>query len=202
VAEDAKVYSEYIDLTDAEADAYYPGDDTRLISIVIRSLIPQTATVLDIGCGRGVDAYRYPPSLYWGIDISPALIRAAKRRNPQHTFTCMDARQLPWPNRYIDYAVANCVLDNSPTQEIALAIFQEARRVAKTLLVGWHTVPVLGLAEPITKRVGGHFGKQCWHSVFQKERFTPIAREEWCHGHMLWIIDNDLPFEANEPSEA
>jgi 2-polyprenyl-3-methyl-5-hydroxy-6-metoxy-1,4-benzoquinol methylase len=42
--------------------------------------------VLDIGCGVGVLASRFPPDLYYGLDIDLESIQLARRTYPRHRF--------------------------------------------------------------------------------------------------------------------
>ena len=54
-------------------------------TIELLGLSKETAvTVLDLACGQGVLARSLPETIeYWGVDLSPSLIREAKRMTPQ-----------------------------------------------------------------------------------------------------------------------
>lgn len=55
-------------------------------------LLGKPTSLLDLGCGQGVLARHLPDSVdYFGIDLSDALIRAAKKLSPKRTFLSADA---------------------------------------------------------------------------------------------------------------
>ena len=101
-------------------------------------------TVLDMGCGRGIMVKDlYSKEQYTGIDCSNELIKIAHRDNPGYHFQTYDI---------IDYighlgkdelqvGVMVSVLEHISSLEEAQDIYNEAKRVCKTLLVGWHCPP-------------------------------------------------------------
>jgi arsenite methyltransferase len=95
-------------------------------------------TVLDIGCGAGVDLVVAARSVgatgrVWGIDLTPAMARRA-----QHTLTQMgishghvavaQAEALPFASGHIDVAMSNGMLNLSPQKASS---FREIWRVLK-----------------------------------------------------------------------
>jgi SAM-dependent methyltransferase len=90
--------------------------------------------VLDIGCGTGSLSFclaRDPRiGSVCGIDLSPAYIEHAKRRNrdPRIDFEVGDACALPFPVSSFDHALSLLVLQFIPQAELAV---REMRRVTR-----------------------------------------------------------------------
>ncbi|MGH2566895.1 MAG: class I SAM-dependent methyltransferase [Bacteroidota bacterium] len=75
---------------------------------------PLPTSVLEIGCGAGyyqaVTARLLPSSLFYGIDVSQALIECAKRDYPRGVFDVGTAESLPYANGQFDMTVLGSVL--------------------------------------------------------------------------------------------
>jgi ubiquinone biosynthesis O-methyltransferase len=90
--------------------------------------------VLDIGCGDGEFALELTKrgAAVTGIDASPAMIDAAKRRAAQHnaeiTFQVATAEHLPFPAEQFDVVTAITILC---FVEDAAAVFREVARVLR-----------------------------------------------------------------------
>ena len=67
--------------------AFFHEEDLRYL----RFLIPPGSRILEIGCGTGSLLARLNPSFGVGIDLSPAMIREAKRLHPHLNFKIGDA---------------------------------------------------------------------------------------------------------------
>ncbi len=75
----------------------------------------QTKALLDLGCGPAVLAQHLPPSwTYWGIDLSPSMIKGAKSSSRQNTnFWIADAtRTLPFSKKDFDVVLLILSLQN------------------------------------------------------------------------------------------
>jgi SAM-dependent methyltransferase len=70
------------------------------------SLLPATARVLDVGCGKGGDTGKLPSSLtVTGIDNADAAVAEARRRFPDKEFLVADfCKPLPFPTASFDAA--------------------------------------------------------------------------------------------------
>ncbi|HBY59266.1 MAG TPA: methyltransferase type 11 [Solibacterales bacterium] len=89
------------------------------------------ATVLDVGCGAGLDtliAARRAGRVA-GIDFSPPmLLRAAAVRPPNAVFALAAAECMPLPDASVDVALANGIFNLNPARA---EIFAELARVLK-----------------------------------------------------------------------
>jgi len=96
-------------------------------------------TAVDVGCGLGYLGYTYWPYFgkggrYFGVDISPELIREAEdiakewSKGGEASFKVGDAYNLPFPDDFADLAMCHIVLIHLEKPELALA---EMIRMAK-----------------------------------------------------------------------
>jgi arsenite methyltransferase len=100
--------------------------------------IPKGATVLDLGCGAGLDsliaARRAGRSgRVIGIDFSDTMLERARKAAreaavPNATFEHADAEQLPLDDACIDVAIVNGIFNLNPAREF---VFSELARVLR-----------------------------------------------------------------------
>jgi malonyl-CoA O-methyltransferase len=111
--------------------------DRLLERLDIMHLAPRE--VLDAGSGTGLIAEalarRYPRARITGLDISMAMIRAARRRSPRlerwrgrRSFICADVERLPLVDACVDLIVSNLTLQWCNDVDRA---FSELRRVLR-----------------------------------------------------------------------
>ena len=91
--------------------------------LVQRIRLERVATAADIGCGPGnsteVLRERYPEARIVGVDSSPDMINAARKRLPDIAFEVEDIRE--WrPDEPLDVILANAVLQWIPDHEILI----------------------------------------------------------------------------------
>jgi SAM-dependent methyltransferase len=94
--------------------------------------------VLDLGSGRGLDAFRAaervgPGGRVIGVDMTPEMVcragaDAARLGLPQVEFLLGEIEALPLPEASVDVVISNCVLNLVPDKERA---FREAFRVLR-----------------------------------------------------------------------
>jgi SAM-dependent methyltransferase len=75
-----------------------------LVRGICRSLVPPGARVLEVGCGRGDLLAALRPRRGVGIDVSPGMIAAARRRHPHLRFECAAGEDFRTDERF-DYIV-------------------------------------------------------------------------------------------------
>lgn len=102
------------------------------------------SSLLDLGCGAGllIDYLRENQILdsfnYYGVDISPKMVKAAEDLHPKNTFEVRDIITNPFPDNQFDYVVMNGVLTEKQNmtqaeminfaQEILLSAFKSCRK--------------------------------------------------------------------------
>lgn len=173
---------EYLSITDEQAPLYCAGSEAQRVRDVIASKVG-TRTVLDIGCGPGIDAARYAKENYCGLDVSPALVRAAQRRNPGYRFLCgtaaelretierlfVVAKQADVHFRRSRCAILKSVLEHTENVAAAVALIDDALALAdECVFVAWHTPPA---AEEVLRQVTGHFGKLVHQNTYALSAF-------------------------------
>nr|NLI51468.1 arsenite methyltransferase [Propionibacterium sp.] len=95
-------------------------------------------TVLDLGCGAGVDAFLAaravgPQGRVIGVDTTPAMIGRARANADSGGYTNVDFRlgeieNLPVADSTVDVIISNCVINLSPDKA---AVFRDAFRVLR-----------------------------------------------------------------------
>ncbi len=88
--------------------AYY-----RNIERLVRFVVPEGASVLEVGCGLGDLLAACKPSAGLGVDLSPRLVDLARARHPELAFAVADAETLEAPElsgRTFDYVILSEVL--------------------------------------------------------------------------------------------
>ena len=110
----------------------------RVSNVAIFAEIPQGATVLDLGCGAGLDsliaARRVGPGgRVTGVDFSEAMLARARRAVTEAGFVNVgfyqaDAENLPIRSGSIDVALVNGIFNLNPARQ---AIFRELARVLR-----------------------------------------------------------------------
>jgi len=72
------------------------------LAAITRSLIPRGRRVLEIGCGRGDLLASLEPSQGVGVDVSPGMLEAARRRHPELELHCVAGEELDL-EQFFDY---------------------------------------------------------------------------------------------------
>ncbi len=94
--------------------------------------------VLDLGSGGGIDCFLAakkvgPEGCVIGLDMTPDMIKLARRNAKKLGFTNVDFRygemeDMPFPDGSVDVIISNCVINLSPDKD---AVFREAYRVLR-----------------------------------------------------------------------
>lgn len=95
-------------------------------------LLPQTASMLDLGCGPAWELARLrrPGLIQTGFDLSDELLAIAKRNNPDATFVQGDMRKLPFADGSFDGVFAKASLLHIEKRDIP-TVLSEIHRVLK-----------------------------------------------------------------------
>lgn len=79
-------------------------------------------SVLDLGCGPGINRNIFGEVQYFGVDISPAYIEIAQKQFADNFFVGDITTDLPLPTEFFDLILVNSVLHHLDENQIALAL--------------------------------------------------------------------------------
>lgn len=189
-----KNYEEFTLLTVEEAKVYCKNSEKQLVRQTIADLVNKepSKTVLEIGCGNGIDASKYDSECYTGIDISKSLTKVARENHPNHVFLTGNAidylKTFKFIDRKFDFIFAKAILEHLPSEEIALELFELMNEVGKTVLVAWHMKP---RNKTKIMRVKGHFDKMVYQNYYNAKKFQMpnlnITKKD-VENYELWIV--------------
>ena len=109
--------------------------------------------LLDLGCGAGLlldylkATERLETVSYHGIDLSAAMVAAARARWPDRDIACRDIVQDPLPDQSVDYVIMNGVL----TEKLTLS-HEAMAGIAKELIVAAFSAARVGVAFNVMNR--------------------------------------------------
>ena len=179
---------------------------TRVLSERLAALLPENATVLDVGCGNGlIDrliAEHRPDVNITGVDL-------IVRPETQIPVTQFDGKRIPFDDGAFDVVMFVDVLHHTENPEILLA---EANRVANRAVVlkdhtrdGLLAGPTLRFMDWVGNAPHGiplpynYWPERRWREAFAELGFTP---EIWLNKLGLyaapanWLFDRSLHFIA------
>lgn len=97
----------------------------------INSLLPDKASMLDVGCGVGlIHKHLKPGTKLTGIDPASTVITDAKKANPDHTYLSFDGQAFPFKDDSFDFSMAICVMHHVPPRDWLMFLY-EMKRVTK-----------------------------------------------------------------------
>ena len=141
-------------------DAIPPRSRNSFVGVANVSVfadLPEGATVLDIGCGAGLDALIAarrvgPTGRVTGLDFSPAMLALAEQSAAETglsnlKFICGEAEKLPLTDRSVDIVLVNGIFNLNPDRN---AVFREIGRVTRP--GGMVYAAELVLTAPLKKR--------------------------------------------------
>ena len=154
----------------------------------LRFLIPEGATVLEIGCGVGDTLAALKPARGVGIDLSPATIAVAKTRYPELELIAADAENpatidaIEGPFSHILLSGTIGFLDDI---EETLRLLRRVATPKTRIIVSYHSrvwEPILWVAEKLGMRMPQ--GQQNWLSTSDIVNLLDLAgwepvRREW-----------------------
>ena len=146
-----------------------------LLADIYRGIIPEGASVLEIGCGTGTLLARIRPSRGVGVDISPKMIAIAAAKYPRFRFLVSDASALRLSETF-DYVMIPDVIEHLAdipgTFHALLGVCHPATRVVLTC-VNPLWAPVLHLAEQLKMKM-----PEGDHRWLPKREIVRIAGEQ------------------------
>lgn len=90
---------------------YWGGYYHKVLQKILRNIVPEGATVLEVGCGRGDLLAAVNPAHGVGVDFSPEIIDQAKDHHPGLEFVVSDVHDLKLGTKTFNYIVV-CDLVN------------------------------------------------------------------------------------------
>ena len=163
------MFDEYTSISGEEAPQYCVGSENQLIRDVIKEYV-EDRDVIEIGCGIGIDAHRYNPEQYTGVDISPELINVAKTNNPEHRFIC--GNFIDMPIRRYNVSFTKSVLEHTPNEDVFISIVDKMISISDMTILAFHTPPIWDTTEIIQCK--GHFGKTIYQNHYRRSIFDHL----------------------------
>lgn len=168
--------------------------------------------LLDLGCGPGLlldylsATGRLQTVEYRGIDLSPSMVAAARKRWPDRDISCRDVVQDPLPEQSVDYVIMNGVLTEKQTlshevmatiaKELIAAAFAAARvGIAFNVMsrhVDWQRPELFhwgfdDLSAFLCERVSRHYAFRSDYGLYEYTTFVwrapqrpPALLQGWC----------------------
>ncbi|MEK8022928.1 MAG: glycosyltransferase [Candidatus Hydrogenedentota bacterium] len=132
-------------------NAYYYGQ----LSSLARDLIAPGKRILDIGCGLGFLLNDLAPSRGVGIDLSPAIVDAARLRFPHLEFHAMDIQTARVEGEFDVVLFANSIGDIEDIWRAFRNIRKNCTQDTRIIILNYNYLwaPILKLGETIGKRM-------------------------------------------------
>lgn len=164
---------EFIELTEEQAEVFILDSVNWGLRNVCRNLVVKDnleSTVLDVGCGNGNDSGRYSCDNYVGVDISDVLLRAARKRHPNHKFLQCDASKMPFRDGEFEFVFCVSLMEHLHSLQDTRSVLKEMIRVASSrIVISWHKIPsetrkteIRTVVPPVNR----HFGHTAWSNTF------------------------------------
>jgi ubiquinone/menaquinone biosynthesis C-methylase UbiE len=158
--------------------------------------------VLDVGCGTGNLSFTLAGNAaigsVRGIDLSPAYVEHAKRRNPDARlgFEVGDACALPFPDAWFDHALSLLVLQFIPQADLAVREMRRVTRPGGTVAAAtWDTRGGLVYFRLIfdTAAMLDRYGNEGRARAYTKPMSRPgdLARA-WCDAGLTDVVHGTL----------
>jgi len=123
----------------SDYDRRWAGYNYSSLALLAPLLAADPGDVLDLACGTGNLLPRLPAVQgYTGVDGSPEMLRAARRKFPAASLAAGDSAALPFADARFDTVVCASAFHVFPEPERALAeVRRVLRRPGRLLLLDW-----------------------------------------------------------------
>lgn len=159
------------------------------------SLLPESASILDLGCGTGLPVAEYFSKqnvAVTGVDTSPEMIAMARKNIPSASWLVADMRGLELKKKFNGIIAWNSSFHLSPDDQRQLFPVLAKHAKGKAVLM-FTSGPEHGVAmgefegEPLYH---ASLDPQEYQTLLQKNGFTVIdyvAEDPECGGHTVWL---------------
>jgi SAM-dependent methyltransferase len=113
------------------------GGYHSLVRAIYRSLVPPGSQVLEVGCGRGDLLAALEPARGVGIDVSPAMIEAARERHPELEFECLPGEALDLGERFDYVVMSDLVPYVDDLQALFAAVLDHCHPKSRVIISGY-----------------------------------------------------------------
>jgi predicted TPR repeat methyltransferase len=160
-----------------------------------RALLPQSGTVLDLGCGTGEPIGTYLVGCGYrltGVDSSPAMIAISKYRHPHQRWLTADMRVLASGETFDGVLAWDSFFHLTPDDQRAMFATFKAHAHKGTALM-FTSGPQAGEA------IGSYQGEDLYHSSLAPDEYRALlastgfevvihkAEDQECGGHTVWL---------------
>jgi SAM-dependent methyltransferase len=172
--------------------AYY-----RSIEQLTRFVVPEGASVLEIGCGTGDLLAACKPREGVGIDLSPRMIELARRKHPGLTFLVDDAERLDareLDGRTFDYVIVSDVVGMLTDVWSAFRALRRLCNPRTRLLVTYYNFvwePVLRLGERLGRKMP--IEQQNWLGMQDLSNLLELNHFDVVRKGTAQLVPVDLP---------
>lgn len=188
------------DYNDFYYKSFWEVHQKKEFSNFVKSFLKPHDKILDLGCGAATfwDQFKkFKQVFLTGADISPAMIKEAKKLYPNEKFVLISAQKLPFRNEEFDMVICSTVLHHMP-QEETTKLLSEIQRILKPygFLIGrepqsdaylkdqgWLTGAVMALVHMINSRTGFKPHKEpkvhAYHRSFRLNEFEETITQHF-----------------------
>src|SRR5438552_3300741 len=117
----------------------------------LQAIIPAGSTVLELGCGTGNMLAALRPSRCLGLDLSPEIVKIARRNHPELSFEVGDAEAFSLPDTTFDFVVASDLVGELEDIATMLDRVREVSDERTRLVLTFHNPALEGMLEMAQK---------------------------------------------------
>ena len=158
-----------------------------------KTIIPENATVLELGCGTGNLIGNLSPSYGIGVDISDEMVKIAKEKYPSVEFICQDIEKLSLDKKF-DYIVISGTLGTVENiqlllRNVMLNAYSDTRIIVDFYNPLWN--PVIRLGQKIGLKMPEIIKN--WLSVDDIANFLYISGYQVIRRKFLLLFPKNIP---------
>ncbi|MEM3405616.1 MAG: class I SAM-dependent methyltransferase [Candidatus Pacearchaeota archaeon] len=130
--------------------------------------------ILDVACGTGRFFGLYTPREIYGIDISPDMLKQARKKKGVKKIVIADAEKIPFPNNMFDVVITSQFIMHTP---FYMKVIKEMVRVAKkggSIIIDFPNKYSLSY---LSTKIRLLKGKLRYYNLFTKKQILKIAKD-------------------------